>query len=277
MSTTETTTESTTGVTAERPVGMPAPTPATGGRPGVPLSRLVNVELRKMVDTKAGLWLLVVMSAISAIVVTVFLIWGPAEEATFATFLSLASFPLLVLLPIIGIMAATSEWSQRTGLVTFTLEPRRGRVISAKVVAAVLLGFVVTASGFVAAALANVIGASANDASGAWDVSWQTALGVTLAFAIFVLQGLAFGFLFLNTPFAIVASLVLPTVWSIAASLVSSIETASRWLDLNQVTEPLLSGTMTGENWGQLGTSFAVWVLLPLAAGSWRVMHREVK
>ena len=261
----------------DRPVGLPVPTPATDGRPGVPLVRLVTVELRKMVDTRAGLWLLVVMSAISAVVVTVFLVWGPADEATFSTLLSLASFPLLVLLPIIGIMAATSEWSQRTGLVTFTLEPRRGRVITAKVVAAVLLGLVVTASAFVAAALANVIGASTSDASGAWDVGWPTVLGLTLAFAIFVLQGLAFGFLFLNTPFAIVASLVLPTVWSIATSLVSSIETASRWLDLNRVTEPLMSGTMTGESWGQLATSFGVWVLLPLAVGSWRVLHREVK
>ena len=34
---------------------------------------------------------------------------------------------------------------------------------------------------------------------------------------------------------------------------------------------------MTGENWGQLATSFGVGVLLPLAIGSWRVMHREVK
>ncbi|KGN40017.1 ABC transporter permease [Knoellia aerolata] len=262
---------------AERPVGLPAPSRAADGRPGVPLPRLVTVELRKMIDTKAGLWLLLIMSAVSAIVVTVFLIWGPAVEATFGTLLTLASFPLLVLLPILGIMSATSEWSQRTGLVTFTLEPRRGRAITAKVIASLILGLVVTASGFAAAAIANVIGASTSDASGAWDVTWQTALGVTLAFAIFVLQGLAFGFLFLNTPFAIVASLVLPTVWSIASGLVSSIETASRWLDLNQVTEPLLNGTMTGENWGQLGTSFGVWVLLPLAVGSWRVLHREVK
>lgn len=270
------TTQTQTSAPVERPVGLPVPE-ALDGRPGVPLGRLVNVELRKMLDTRAGLWLLVVMSAIAAVVVTVFLIWGPAEEATFGTLLSLASFPLLVLLPILGIMTATSEWSQRTGLVTFTLEPRRGRVITAKVVAALLLGLVVTASGFAAAALANVIGGASTDASGAWDVSWQMALGFVLAFAIFVLQGLAFGFLFLNTPFAIVATLVLPTVWSVLTSLVSSIETASRWLNLDRVTEPLLTGTMTGENWGQLGTSFAAWVLLPLALGSWRVLHREVK
>lgn len=269
-------TQTPTSAPVERPLGRPAPE-AVDGRPGVPFGRLVNVELRKMLDTRAGLWLLVVMSAVSAVIVTVFLIWGPADEATFGTLLSLASFPLLVLLPILGIMTATSEWSQRTGLVTFTLEPRRGRVVAAKVIAALLLGLVVTASGFTAAALANVIGGATSDASGAWDVSWQVALGFLLAFAIFVLQGLAFGFVFLNTPFAIVATLVLPTVWTVLTSLVSSIESASRWLNLDRVTEPLLTGAMTGENWGQLATSFSVWVLLPLAVGSWRVLGREVK
>ena len=256
---------------------QPTATPDTGGRPGVPMPRLVHVELRKMVDTRAGRWMIATMSTISVLVLAVFLIWGPADEATFETLLGLTSFPLVVLLPILGIMAATQEWSQRTGLVTFTLEPRRGRVVLAKVAAALLLGLVVTATAFLAAAAANLIGSSVGDADGAWDVTWQVTLGVILGFAIFVLQGLAFGFVFLNTPFAIVASLLLPTIWSIAVSLVSALTEPSKWLDLNQVTEPLFSGSMSGENWGQLATSFGVWVLLPLLLGSWRVLHREVK
>lgn len=256
---------------------QPTPAASQEGRPGVPMQRLVHVELRKMVDTKAGRWMLIVMSAISIIVVSAFLIWGPRDEATFGTLLGLTSFPLVMLLPILGIMAATAEWSQRTGLVTFTLEPRRGRVIAAKIAAALLLGLVVTVTAFATSALANIIGAATTDASGAWDVSWKVALGVIVGFAIFVLQGLAFGFVFLNTPFAIVASLVLPTVWTIAINLVSALREPSKWLDLNQVTEPLFSGSMSGENWGQLATSFGVWVLLPLAIGSYRVMHREVK
>lgn len=272
-----TATDTRTPETEPNLVARPAATPDTGGRPGVPMSRLVHVELRKMVDTRAGRWMLIVMSAISLLVLTAFLVWGAADEATFGTLLGLTSFPLVVLLPILGIMAATAEWSQRTGLVTFTLEPRRGRVVIAKVVAALLLGLVVTATAFTAAALANVIGSSLTDASGAWDVTWQVTLGVVLGFAIYVLQGLAFGFVFLNTPFAIVASFLLPTIWSIATSLVSALQEPSRWLDLNQVTEPLFTGSLSGESWGQLATSFGVWVLLPLLIGSWRVMRREVK
>ena len=40
----------------------------------------------------------------------------------------------------LGILLVTSEWGQRTGMVTFTLEPHRGKVIAAKVVAALVLG-----------------------------------------------------------------------------------------------------------------------------------------
>ena len=43
-------------------------------------------------------------------------------------------------LPILIIMLVTSEASQRNGLVTFTLEPRRSRVVVAKFIAGVALG-----------------------------------------------------------------------------------------------------------------------------------------
>ena len=54
--------------------------------------------------------------------------------------------PQKILLPVLGILAITSEWSQRTGLVTFTLAPNRGRVLLAKVTATVILGLVVIAA-----------------------------------------------------------------------------------------------------------------------------------
>ena len=44
---------------------------------------------------------------------------------------------MTVILPIIAILSVTSEWSQRTGLTTFTLVPHRGRVMLAKALAAV--------------------------------------------------------------------------------------------------------------------------------------------
>lgn len=43
-----------------------------------------------------------------------------------------------IFLPVIGIIAVTGEWSQRTALTTFTLVPRRWRIVVAKIVALAL-------------------------------------------------------------------------------------------------------------------------------------------
>lgn len=242
------------------------------GRPGVPFARTLRAELRKMVDTRAGFWMVVVMTAIAAIILVAVVIWGSADDASFSGLLQLATLPLAMVLPILGVMAATAEWSQRTGLVTFALEPRRGRVVLAKALASLAFAVVVLAFAFLASALVNVVAGT-----GEWDLSAAAAGGVTLALMLYVLQGVAFGLLLLNTPVAIVAVLVLPSVWSIATTLVSGLEEVGAWINLDRVTVPLFAGEMGGRDWAQLATGVAVWVLLPLAVGTYRVLHREVK
>ncbi len=250
---------------------VPVPT-ALPGRPGVPFGRTFQAELRKMVDTRAGRWMVIVMAATAAIVLASFVIWGPAEDASFQGLIELATLPLAMLLPVLGIMAATAEWTQRTGLVTFTLEPRRGRVVLAKALAALVLALVVLAAAVAASAVANVVGGT-----GEWDLGAAAGGGLVLALLIYVLQGVAFGLLFLNTPIAIVSVLVLPTIWSIATLAISALEDAGEWLNLDSVTSPLFAGEMGGQEWAQLASATAVWVLLPLAVGTYRVLRREVK
>jgi hypothetical protein len=112
----------------------------TGGvhaRPG--LGRLVAVELRKMVNTRAGFWLQAATVAITALVVIVRLAVGGAADHTFAAVLDIGVKPAAVLLPVAGILLVTSEWSQRTGMITFALVPVRSRVIGAKLIASVVL------------------------------------------------------------------------------------------------------------------------------------------
>lgn len=257
--------------TARRNEGSPA-LPALEDVGTVSFPRLVAIELRKSVNTRAGMWLMIVMAGISLVVVGAFAIWGPEEGHTFATFLGLTGTPLMMLLPILGIMLATQEWSTRTGLVTFTLEPRRGLVVAAKLVASVILGLLVLAAAFVAAGLVTAL------VGGEWSMTGISAGGMVLAMGIFVLQGAGFGLAFLNTPFAIVASLVLPTAWTIATGLITALRDVAPWLNLEQPVGVLLSGGgMTGETWAQLGTATLLWVILPIAVGTWRVLTREIK
>ena len=257
--------------TVTAPESTPPKQPALADVGRVPFHRLVAIELRKAVDKRAGMWVMIVMAAISLVVVAAYALWGPESEQSFGILLGLTSTPLAMLLPIVGILLATQEWSTRTGLVTFTLEPRRGLVVTAKLVASLLLGLVVMAAAFAAAALVTAV------TGGEWTLTGISAWGLVLAVCIYVLQGAGFGLAFLNTPFAIVAALVLPTAWSIATSLVTKMSDVAPWLDLDRTTGPLTAGDMSGKDWAQLATSALVWVGVPIAVGTWRVLRREVK
>ena len=266
----------TAGTLTRDPVRSAAPG-SLGPRPtsGVPFVRLLRVELRKMADTRAGLWLLVGIAAVIAVALTV-LLWRDGGAHPAEAYLQATAMPMALLLPIVGILAVTSEWSQRTALATFTLEPRRARVAWAKTLAALLVALVAVAVSFALAAGAHAAATGLRGAPGEWDVTGSVLLGAGAYVLLNLLQGVAFGMLTRNTPAAVIAFFALPTAWGIASSLVSQVERAGAWLDVNRTLEPLFSGSLSGEQWAQLGTSVGTWVVLPLAVGMWLVTRVDV-
>ena len=249
--------------------------PVRTARPS--LARLTAVELRKATDTRAGFWLLAIIALVALGMVIVQMFTGSAADRNFADFFGGAQLPVGILLPVVGIMAVTGEWSQRTTLSTFALEPRRERVILAKLSAAVLMATGAVVASLAWAALANVVAPLVTDANASWDFSGELLGRVLLFQVIMVLVGTAFGLALLSTPLAIVLYFVLPTVLTILGSTISALETPVEWLDLNSTTMPLIDGDLTGEAWGQLGTSLALWLAVPLALGTWRVLRSEIK
>jgi len=135
----------------ERTVGW-----STGG--GIPFLRLCRVELRKQLDTRAGVWLLVSIALVNTVFIAITLFTADAANITWTSLTASASFGQLLLLPLIGVMAATSEWSARTALTTFTLEPRRTRVNVAKLASAGSLGLIVMVMTLAFSAVLNAIG-----------------------------------------------------------------------------------------------------------------------
>jgi hypothetical protein len=116
--------------------------------------RLTLVELRKMVDTRAGFWLQLIVGGLTLLVVVLFCIFGETDELIFRDMFALAIMPATILLPIVGILLVSSEWSQRTAMITFALVPKRMRVMRAKLAAGVVLGLVVLAIALVVAVVA---------------------------------------------------------------------------------------------------------------------------
>lgn len=249
--------------------------PPDGG--GVPFTRLVAVELRKLVDTRAGRWLLIGIAALTALVVGIVFFAGNADDGkSFGDFVGATVIPQSILLPILGILAVTSEWSQRTGLVTFTLEPHRARAGWSKLVAAVVLGLTVVVVALVLAAAATALCQVVRGSDPTW-VEWKPLTGVVLGQLFVVLQGVAFGMILRNTPAAVVAYLVLPTLWSVLGESVSWLKDAATWLDINQALQPMYDGTIHGDQWAKVGVAGVVWVLIPLLAGMWLLRRSEVK
>lgn len=251
-----------------------APTPAPMTLTPPPLARLARIELRKAVDTRAGRWLGVLIGLVAVAGAVITAVTGDAGERNLPHVLGDTSQLVAVLLPVLGILLVTSEWSQRTALTTFTLVPQRSRIIAAKVAAGVLLA---AAAGVVCVAVtAAVLVAADHGQADLWPDAGR-AIGYAFIFQILnLLLGVGFGVLFRNTPVAIVVYFVVPTAWSILTSAVSALAGTGRWLDPSVAWNHLAGGTVTATTWAQIATTAAVWIALPVLAGGWRVLHRPV-
>lgn len=259
---------------ATTPVATTVRTRQSGPVSGVPFGRLAVVEARKLVNTRAGRWVLIISllaSAVTAGATAAFI-----DDVPLQVLFSFAVMAVGMLLPVVAILSATAEWSQRTGLVTFALEPRRVRVLAAKaLVAAVagLVGIVLTLG--IAAATMGI--ATAFGSTGAWTLDWGIVAGNALVTVLGMLQATAFGFVLLNTPAAIVAYFMIPTVWSLATSLSTWFAENSHWIDMGAAGQPFHAGNVGAEGWLHLGVASLVWVVLPMAIGVVRVLKSEIK
>lgn len=256
---------------------IPAPPRLGAPGSGIPFGRLVSLELRKLCDTRAGRVLVLVVAGLVVGVSLIGVFSGEVDKDKDLTdFLALASLPLQLVLPLLGVLAVTSEWSQRTGLVTFTLEPRRIRVAYGKWVAALLLGAAGVALALVSAVAFTALTSALRGGDPSWSLGWQVLLGVVVGQLLYMSIGVAFGMLIQNTPGAVVAFLILPTLWSILGSFSWS-ESVAKWADTNRTLSPLYDGTMHADDWPKLLVSLLIWLALPMAVGIWRMTHSEVK
>ena len=126
--------------------------------------------------------------------------------------------PLTLLLPVVGILAATAEWSQRTALTTFVLEPRRVRVGLAKCLAALLVATATVTATLALGAIVNVVGMVARDGTTSWAMLVAPLAAMLLMLLIGVAQGVAFGLAIGRSAPAIVAIFLLPTVWTVVST-----------------------------------------------------------
>ncbi len=247
----------------------------------VPMTRLVGVELRKMFDTRSGFWLMASIVAAAVLATGAVILFAPDSELTYDTFSAAVGFPMTVILPMVAVLAVTSEWSQRSGLTTFTLVPHRGRVITAKAVAAVAVGVVSIPLAFAIGALGNLGGTALAGTDAIWDMSLMHGVYIMLANVLGMMIGFMLGVLIRSSAGAIVAyfvfAFVLPTIFGLLGGTQQWFRDLQPWVDFNYAQSALFNGDMTGNAWAHLGSAGALWLVLPLAVGLFLVKRSEVK
>lgn len=243
---------------------------------------LVSVETRKVFNTRAGRWLTISIVGLVLLVVGIGALAFPEDAQDYVSMLGLSGGVLGYFLPILMIMLVTSEWGQRTGLATFTLEPRRPRVIGAKIVAGLGLAVVVLAIGAVIAAMGVAL-SPANGGEAVWNLGLTEVRSFLLSSLVSVLVGFALAMLLRNSAAAIVAyfvyTLILPTVAVALGGLVDDFDKIAPWVEFNTAQMPLFAGdySVTGQEWAQIAVSGTIWLVIPFALGLLRLVKAEVK
>ncbi len=264
------------------------PATTTGAAPArrtarpIPTTRLVKVELRKMFNTRSGFWMLVSIGVLSVLATGAVIIFAPDSAVTYESFATAIGFPMSVILPMIAILAVTSEWSQRSGLTTFTLVPSRGRVIGAKAIAAVLVGIGSMAVAFTVGAVGNLAGSALAGVDTVWDVSLSTAPQIVLGNLVGMAIGFTLGVVLRGSAAAIVGyfvvSLVLPGILELLGLVRDWFLELQPWTDWNYTQVQLFEGaTNTGEEWAMLASTTMIWIVIPLAIGLLFLRRSEVK
>jgi ABC-2 type transport system permease protein len=256
------------------PTVRPTPSP-------IPFTRILWVELTKMFNTRSGFWLIASIGISALLATAAVIVFAPESSQTYDSFGAAFGFPMVVILPIIAILSVTSEWSQRSGLTTFTLVPHRGRVISAKLIISVLIGVVSILVALGIGAVGNIVGSNLAGVPTVWDISLNQALCIMLGNVLGMLMGFMLGVLIRNSAGAIVAYFVYGFVLAGLTGLLAMSQQwfadLQPWVDFNYTQGALFEGNLTTEQWQQLAVSGTLWLVLPLAVGLWLVRRSEVK
>jgi len=191
-------------------------------------------------------------------------------DQTYASYLRVAALGLTILLPVVAILMLTGEWSQRSVMTTFTQEPRRIRVMNAKLAVSMVLGGGAAVFGGVVTAAGLGLAAASGRALEA-NLTVGAVTGYLLFVLLNVLAGVALGALLQSSATAIAASFALPAAFAVLGTASTPV---SDWIDMstwNWVLENDWAGHVP-----QISFSIVFWVAAPLAAGVVRTILRDV-
>lgn len=196
---------------------------------------LLRSEWLKVTSTRMVLGLTITALAFTAlnVIVLVAVSGQPGaptldeESAVRSIFATAGSASVIAL--ILGVLGMTTEYRHMTITSTFLASPRRGRVVTAKMLAYFVLGGVVgLLTSVFTIALASVALLFRDHAPVPWSNVAQIGVAVVIAFALYGVLGVSVGALIRNQVAAIVVSLV--WVLLVEALVVAFLPKVGKWL-----------------------------------------------
>ena len=198
---------------------------------------LIIAETRKLVDTRASVWLLSITAALSLIIAGVSG-WAVTQvRSGTVSWPSLVFFPAMpvnALLPVVAILMVTAEWSHRTALTTFVMTPRRHLVAAAQGIVAAAASVVATVLVLVLTGISWLVATTFQPSVTLIGANWKALLGATATTLIYVLVGFALGLAFLNAPAAIIVILLVPTTVLPMATIIKQLRAITPWINYFQ-------------------------------------------
>lgn len=240
--------------------------------PSGALAVAVQVESRKLVDTRSARWLIfaMVLIGLSLIALAAGLALSGDAVLDISVLLAVLSLPGAIVAPLLAILSVTSDWQHKDVMTFYVLQPRRLVILSAKYIAVALFSTAVMVAICLFAVLV-ALGLSGffqlevlyeGLGRGLWHASCAVLVGS--------ISGAAVASALMSTPLALVVILIQSTVADLVIALVPNIPAS--YLQSATFSNFLSEG---GEILPAL-SSAVIWVLLPAAAGAWRHWRRDV-
>lgn len=252
-------------------------TPVTAS-PQVGFTNLLRAELRKLFDSRGGkIALAVIMLLAVAPAILVPLV--PSSQMpndSWQQYAEIAAGASPFVVQIIAVILFTAEWGQRSIYSTFITEPRRNRVLWAKLTTTVALAVGTWVFVHVVGAMAAGILDVTTSLDVTWGFEWRRSVGMLALMVLLCLEAAAMGLLLMNTPFALVVVLVAPTLFGILESALPAWQTAWQWVSPLAPAQYLNSLDFSGNHLWQLLSLVGIWVVVPCALGWLRQTRTEV-
>jgi len=231
----------------------------------------VRLELRKAVTTRSGTILTIATLAWAPLVLAGWIAAVGTEGHALDTVLGIGATGVAILLPIVTLLQVSGEWGQRSVLTTFSLDPARGRVLAAKVLAGQILALVVIATclGF------SVLAATLMGVDLSTGALGSTLVGIGAGGMLYALMGSALGALSLSTALGVGLLLLGPQlVYNLGPLAGDRWADIGPWVEINNRLGELTGGSVA--HWGHLAVAVLLWIVVPLAVGTWRIHRADV-